>query len=76
MFVIRRMKARKLEYQDTDIRADRLARLEECSAEQIRVQEVLIRLSTPYAKTIKIGELPHRDFICHLEAELEIRRNV
>ena len=70
------MKARKLEYQDADIWADRLARLEECTAEQIRVQEVLIRLSSPYAKTIKIGELPHGDFICHLESELEITKNV
>ena len=70
------MKTRKLEYQDADIWADRLARLEECTAEQIRIQEVFIGLSSPCAKTIKIGELPHRYFIRHLEAELEIRRNV
>ena len=42
MFVIIRMKTRELKHQDADIRADGLAWLEECAAEQIGVQEVLV----------------------------------
>ena len=76
MLVIARIKLGELENEHADVLLERLKRFHERRRKQIRVQEILVWLSGPLAKTRQVREFLDRDFIGDFEREQEIRRHL
>src|SRR5581483_8176309 len=70
MLVVARIKLRELEHEQPYVPLERLERPHERRREQVRIQEILVRLSRAKTETRQFRESFEGNIVGHLEREL------